>query len=141
MTSEKTIELDAELAGLDAANEALDNFALAHRWPEPALFPVRLALEEVLMNVITHGSDGTRVPRVRIRFGQTGERFVMEIADDGIAFDPLDAPEPDLEADLDDRPIGGLGVYLVRQLMDSVNYHHEGGRNVLTVSKAITPQA
>ena len=62
----------------------------------------------------------------------------MEIADNGKPYDPLSAPPPDIDSALDDRPIGGLGVYLVRQLMDDVRYCHDRGWNKLTLTKTIS---
>ena len=62
----------------------------------------------------------------------------MEIADNGIAFDPLQLPAPDLHAEIDDRPIGGLGIFLVRELMDSVTYRRDGDWNRLMVTKTLS---
>jgi serine/threonine-protein kinase RsbW len=60
---------------------------------------------------------------------------MAEVFDDGIAFDPLKVPPPDLTADLGSRPIGGLGVHFVKTLMDEVAYRRDGNRNVLTMRK------
>ncbi len=59
------------------------------------------------------------------------------IEDDGIAFDPLIAPPPDLDSDIEDRPIGGLGVYLVKEMMDEVEYARADGRNRVTLVKNV----
>ncbi len=137
MSEPITLELKAELAGLEQADQALDGFAARMAWPETTLFQLRLVLEEILMNVMAHGADGDRLPQVRLQIAQQGSLLVLEIADDGVAFDPLQAPVPDLDADLDDRPIGGLGVFLVRQLTDSVAYRREAGWNRLSVTKTV----
>jgi serine/threonine-protein kinase RsbW len=133
-----TLELKADMAGLQTADRALDEFAAPRAWPETALFQVRLVLEEIMMNVISYGSDGAVIPNVRLHLAQQGAALSMEIADDGVAFDPLQAPAPDLDADIDDRPIGGLGVFLVRELMDSVAYRREAGWNRLSVTKTLS---
>ena len=106
-------------------------------WPEKTLSHVRLVVEELMMNIIVHGSDGENVPHIRVHLAQQDGTLVMEIADDGVAFDPLQIPAPELDSSLDDRPIGGLGVHLVRGLMDSVTYRREGGWNRLSVTKAV----
>ncbi len=62
---------------------------------------------------------------------------MFEIADDGRAFDPLQAPVPDIGASLQDRAIGGLGIYLVRKTMDGVTYRRQDGRNVVTLTKLV----
>ena len=58
---------------------------------------------------------------------------IATVEDDGVPFDPRDAPLPDLDASLDERQAGGLGMHLVRSTMDGIDYRREGGRNVLTV--------
>ena len=133
-----TLELMADMASLETADRALDEFATRMAWSETALFQLRLVLEEIMMNVISYGSDGTAIPQVRLHLVQEGAALSMEIADDGVAFDPLQAPAPDLDADIDDRPIGGLGVFLVRELMDSVTYLREAGWNRLSVTKTLS---
>jgi anti-sigma regulatory factor (Ser/Thr protein kinase) len=66
----------------------------------------------------------------------------LTVEDNGPEFDPLTLPQPNLEANLADRPIGGLGVFLVRQLMDTVSYHRVGACNRLSMSKRIeVPEA
>jgi anti-sigma regulatory factor (Ser/Thr protein kinase) len=61
----------------------------------------------------------------------------LSLSDDGPAFDPLALPTPDLDAPLEERPVGGLGVYLVREMMDDVSYSHRGGRNCLSMWKSL----
>jgi len=130
-----TLELSADMAGLEKADKTLDEFALAVHLPEETLFQARLVLEEVLMNVISYGAGGGAVPDVQLNMAQKDGTLSMEIADNGIAFDPLQLPAPDLDADIDDRPIGGLGIFLVRELMDSVTYRRDGDWNRLMVTK------
>jgi len=132
-----TLELSADMAGLEKADKTLDELALAVHLPEETLFQVRLVLEEVLMNVISYGAGGGAVPRVKLSMAQEDSTLSMEIADNGIAFDPLQLPAPDLDAEIDDRPIGGLGIFLVRELMDSVTYRRDGDWNRLRVTKTV----
>ena len=132
-----TLELSADMAGLEKADKTLDELALAVHLPEETLFQVRLVLEEVLMNVISYGAGGGAVPHVQLNMAQKDGTLSMEIADNGIAFDPLQLPAPDLDAEIDDRPIGGLGIFLVRELMDSVTYRRDGDWNRLMVTKTV----
>jgi len=132
-----TLELLADMAGLEKADKTLDELALAVQLPEETLFQVRLVLEEVLMNVISYGAGGGAVPHVQLNMAQQDGTLSMEIADNGIAFDPLQLPAPDLDAEIDDRPIGGLGIFLVRELMDSVTYRRDGDWNRLMVTKTV----
>lgn len=137
MAYQITLELLADMAGLEKADKTLDELALAVQLPEETLFQVRLVLEEVLMNVISYGAGGGAVPHVQLNMAQQDGTLSMEIADNGIAFDPLQLPAPDLDAEIDDRPIGGLGIFLVRELMDSVTYRRDGDWNRLMVTKTV----
>ena len=132
-----TLELDAEIESLATADKAVGDFAESMSWPDEATFKVKLVLEEILMNVISYGGDSSHKPRITLHLSQQNDLLSMEISDNGIAFDPLTAPPPDLESDLDDRPIGGLGVHLVRELMDNVSYRYKDGRNHLLVTKTL----
>ena len=63
------------------------------------------------------------------------DRIDFTVSDSGVPFDPTDAPEPDLSADLKDRPVGGLGIYLVKRIMDEVSYARKNGKNILSMTK------
>jgi len=94
------------------------------------LMQMELAVEEAVVNICLYAYE---VPPgellVRIEPGES--RFVVEVIDEGVPFDPLAVAEPDLRADVADRAIGGLGVFLVRRVMDEVSYVRDGSRNVL----------
>jgi len=97
---------------------------------------IELAMEELLVNIFDYAypeSPG----EVSIRCGKTssmnGMAFTIEIADGGVPFDILSVSEPDLEAGIEDRPIGRLGVFVVKKLMSSVSYRHENGLNIVTL--------
>ena len=69
------------------------------------------------------------------------DQLVTELSDSGQPFNPLDAPPPEFELDLDDKPIGGLGIHLVRQLMDDMQYRREGAYNRVTLRQRLSPAA
>lgn len=94
-----------------------------------------VALDEVLANVATYAYQGEDRCYIDVRLSFDSDSIVAEIEDDGIAFDPLEAAEPDTTLPLEERPVGGLGIHLVRQLMDEVVYRRDGGRNRLTLVK------
>lgn len=100
-------------------------------------FTLRLALEELVVNVVNYaygeGGDGP----LEVSVERREDSIVMTFADEGVAFNPLERETPDITLPLDERPIGGLGIFLVRELMDDVAYHREGQRNILTIKKLV----
>ena len=91
------------------------------------------AIEEVFVNVCHYAYPGG-VGEVELACGREGDTFVVEIADSGVEFNPLSLPDPDTTADITEREIGGLGVYLIRKLIDNVSYQRKDGRNILRMA-------
>jgi len=84
-----------------------------------------------------HGSPAGRVPRVDVSLALYDGCLTLMIEDDGPSFDPLLLAAPDVTASLEERRVGGLGVYLVRQMMDAVSYRRLGGHNQLSMTKRV----
>jgi serine/threonine-protein kinase RsbW len=94
---------------------------------------MEIAAEEALVNVI-HYAYEAGTGDIEVACGlEDNEKFVIEMADSGIPFDPLTRAEPDISTGISDREIGGLGILLIRKLMDDVRYRHSSGKNVLTL--------
>lgn len=103
-------------------------------------FNLNLALEEVVVNVIEYAypSDETHTFSI-IAQGDPGDQLTLEVIDDGLAFDPTnDAPEVDTTLGVEERPIGGLGIFLVKKIMDEVTYQRTNNQNVLTMKKKLS---
>jgi anti-sigma regulatory factor (Ser/Thr protein kinase) len=98
---------------------------------------VNLSLDELLTNTISYGYDDAADHVIEVELAADGDRLTVVLRDDARAFDPTEAEAPDLDADLDDRPIGGLGIHLVRSFMDEVRYSRSNGYNLLTLTKYI----
>jgi anti-sigma regulatory factor (Ser/Thr protein kinase) len=93
--------------------------------------------EEILVNIMTYGHDAGQDHCIQVSLELVGQMVRLSFRDDGKAFNPLEVPEPDLDAPIEDRPIGGLGVYLVKELSESVSYERQGRYNTLTVEKKL----
>jgi anti-sigma regulatory factor (Ser/Thr protein kinase) len=115
---------------------AFDAFCEAERLPPEAAWRLRVALDEIVANVVAHGVPATGSAGVDVWFQRDGAVVEITVADDGPAFNPLDRPAPDLTLPLEAREPGGLGIALVRSLMDDVTYQRDG-RNKLTIRKRI----
>ena len=123
------------LAEIGKAAELIEAFGAAHGLSPGVVFKLNLALDEVVTNIISHAYDDADDHQIAIRVALDGEGVLVRVEDDGRAFNPLDAPRPDLGLDLANRAIGGLGVHIVRSVMDALEYRRENDRNILIMRK------
>ena len=131
-------KLDVNLYETGRLSEMVRRFGAWHGVPEDAIFKVNLSLDELLTNIVVHGGRGDPCVREIVLWLRTEkDKVSVELQDDGCAFNPLDAPLPDLDAGLLERDPGGLGIHLVRSLMDEIVYRRIGQRNQVTLIKLI----
>lgn len=126
-----TLPVNRELTRV--AHARLEAFALAADLPAKVMFAVDTALEELLQNVV----DYSGANEVKLRLTIEGGELRLELADDGRPFNPLVAAGPDLTLPLSERVVGGLGVHLVRRMMDRAAYEHRGGCNRVKLAKTL----
>lgn len=124
----------AEIARVVALIEEL---ASVQNLPASTIWPLNVALDEVLSNIISYGHEDGREHEILVRVSLEQGLMVAEVEDDGRAFDPLAAPSPDIDLPLEERGVGGLGIHIVRNLMDEVTYDRIAGRNRLTLKRAL----
>jgi len=133
LSTELRLKVETRHDELDRVTAAIEDFALEADWPLDLAFKVNLALEEIVINVMNYGHDDG-LHEIDITLTTEEDSLTIEIVDDGRPFDPLhDAPIPDVNAELEDRNIGGLGIHFVRKMMDDVRYRREEGKNHLTL--------
>jgi anti-sigma regulatory factor (Ser/Thr protein kinase) len=118
-----------------AALERLEACCRGAGFAEPALLELLIVAEEVLSNIAKYGFEPGRKPAAELCFWLSVSEAVLEFRDEGRAFDPLGQPPPDLDAPPEQRPHGGLGLPLVRALVDDARYVREGPTNVLRLVK------
>jgi anti-sigma regulatory factor (Ser/Thr protein kinase) len=134
-STQEHLRLNADEAELARLTAWLDDFCERHQIPEEAHYHLNIAVEELVLNAIKHGRCSPAQGAIGIGLSLSGPELDITITDTGIPFNPLNAPPPDLTSSLADRPIGGLGVHLVRSLMNSIEYKREGGENRLHLRK------
>ncbi len=105
--------------------------------PASAEYLAVLAIEEQATNCIKYGYDDAAEHVIEIELSLSGEEMVLTVTDDGHPFNPLNAPPPDTGSPIEDRPVGGLGIHLLRGLSDRIQYERLGDRNRLAIHKAI----
>lgn len=111
----------------------LEGFCQSHGISEDDMFNVRLVLDEAVINVIVHGYDDTRDHDINVALALDGSLLSIHIDDDGVAYNPLDAPPPRFDLPIEQRRIGGLGVHIMKTLAQSVDYHRTNDRNNLDI--------
>lgn len=115
---------------LQLVEQAIDAMAESENWPDELVFKVKLVVEELGLNIIDHGYGNDESKEIEIRLSTDGGALTIELIDEAKPFDPLnDTPLPDTSAGVEERPIGGLGVFLVKEMMDEAAYEREGNRN------------
>lgn len=133
------ISLANRLSEIAPLADRVSAFCAERGVSESVAFRINLALEELLTNTIKYGYADQGAHEIVIELQQFGDRVTVEIVDDGKPFDLTQAPMPDLDAPVEQRAIGGLGLHFVRTMMDEVRYCRDGSRNRVTLVKRTTP--
>jgi anti-sigma regulatory factor (Ser/Thr protein kinase) len=130
----QTLTLKNDRAEIPRLAAFIDSFCQPLGPTQGDLMSFHLALEEAVTNVINHGyRDGHAHEFTVALAAAPGGRVTAVVTDDAPAFDPVARPPVDTTLPLEERPIGGLGVHLIKNLMDSVRYERRDGRNILTL--------
>ena len=132
------LTLRCEVAEVARLLRFVEDFGRSRRLPDEVVFAVKVALEEVVSNIVGHGLGEGSGESVDIRTRLDATAWSFEVSDPGPPFSPLDRADPELDAPFEDRPAGGVGIFLVRRLVDELEYKRAGGRNVLTLRKRLT---
>ncbi len=133
----KRLILENELEQINLLAEYVDTIADEANIDPSLTMSINLALEEAVTNVVLYAYPEGEKGEVIIDAIINGKTLTFVITDRGIAFNPTEKEDADISLGVDDRPIGGLGIFLVRQLMDSVTYKRDGDYNILTISKSL----
>ena len=128
------MELPAETANLPRLLEFAGERIRTEGFDEETAVKLELAVEEILANIISYAYPGKK-GAIELTVGENDMRgFVIEIGDSGIPFDPLSVPEADTRSPLEERKIGGLGIFFMRKVVDVAHYRYENGKNILTLT-------
>ncbi|MGE0450097.1 MAG: ATP-binding protein [Vicinamibacterales bacterium] len=144
MASSVSLTLGNRLDELLRLDACVRSFGAEHELPDDLVFQLNVALDEIVTNVISYAYDDVADHDVVVRLSVDDQWVSAQVEDDGRAFNPLQVPRPDLAAGLDRPGVGGLGVYFVQSMMDSVEYCRRDGRNILIIARrrrqALEPQ-
>ena len=134
----KELTVDAVLENIPSVTAFIDGQLEALDCSMKAQMQIDVAIDELFSNIARYAyPDGPGKATVGIEFDEENRMCSVVFSDEGIPFDPLAQQAPDTSLPLMDRPVGGLGIFLVKKTMDAVEYLHENGRNILTIRKRI----
>ena len=137
MQHEFRMSVGADADGVEKVNAVFAEFAKTYALPEAVRRSLNIALDELLANELSHGMAGRDAGAVTVEVELDQERLTATITDDGPPFDPFKEAAPDTTLSVDERPNGGLGIHLVRELMDEVSYKRRDGHNVVVLVKRL----
>lgn len=134
MSNELNMKICNPDEGLVRLEHVVQDFSDSHGWPVALNFKIKLILEEIILNALNYGHPGKET-NVSLKLIDNGQDISMEIIDDGRPFDPLkEASVPNTEALLEDRPIGGLGVHLVKKMVSEISYERTSDKNTIRIT-------
>ena len=140
MTSKHSLTLPNDIETIPQLNEFIDTVAEEIGLDMSLTMSLNLAIEEAVVNVMEYAYPEGEQGNVDIEVIADDKWLTFIISDNGIPFDPTTQKDANTTLSAEERPIGGLGIFLVRQLMDSINYQRKDGKNILTLSKKMESQ-
>lgn len=133
----KQIILGNRISELPALTAFIESCGEEWQLRPEVVFNLQLALEECVTNVIMYAYPPEEQHTLQVTAELQKPELIFTIEDSGVPFDPTQVAEADTSLSAEERPIGGLGIYLVRQLMDAIEYRRDGDRNLLTLRKQV----
>jgi len=135
---EFSFELKSSLSELDKLCDKLENFGQKIGLPKKLIFEINLALDELFTNIISYGFADDEEHIIKVTLTPQKEKLCLCIEDDGTPFNPTDFATPDVAASVENCKIGGLGIHIMRKLMDEICYQRCDGKNILTLKKNLS---
>lgn len=138
MTEKTTLTLKNDVTELERVMAFLSDLCARHSIPPDTEYDLKLSLDEVVTNVAKHAYPQGEEHTFTLQITLSIDEFEARVEDSGVAFNPIEHPLPDLDAPLEERKEGGLGIFLVRQIMTNVEYQRVAGKNLLILRKKLT---
>lgn len=129
--------LTSSITELDRLNEKMTWVGEQWDLSGKTVLQINLALDELFTNVVSYGLEEASGQQITFTLINHGNEIKIVVTDSGKAFDPTQAPNPDLGTPLEDQQVGGLGIFLIRQYTDHIDYERTGGKNITTLTKKI----
>ena len=138
MSAQLNLRVRNAFAEIPPANEATSRWLADNHAPPAADYLANLAIEEFVTNCIKYGFNDSNEHVIDIELRLSPDELVLIVTDDGNPFNPLKCPEPDINLPVEERPIGGLGIFMLRKMFDGMDYAREDGKNRVTLRKSFS---
>ena len=135
--SDYCFELKSKLSELKTLCRHLEDCGNVLELPQKCLFEINLGLDELFTNIISYGFEDELEHQIKFTLAKDRETLVVQVEDDGRPFNPLDVTGPEISRDIDSINIGGLGIHLVKKMMDNIDYQRIEGKNKLILKKCV----
>ena len=133
----KHFVIENQVGELTAMAEKMMELAKKWELPQAITVNINLVIEEALTNIIFYAFPDNNKHDIKVSVTLNNNMLTIEITDDGIPFNPLSQQQPDITLPAEERPVGGLGIFLISQIMDKMDYKRHENQNILTLSKSI----
>jgi serine/threonine-protein kinase RsbW len=132
-----SFELKNELSELEQLCQNCEEIGRDINISDKAIFEMNLALDELFTNIISYGFSDQKEHTIKINITLEGDQLHMRIEDDGVPFNPLESKTPDFQCGIEECKIGGLGIHLIKKMMDDVQYQRVSDKNILLLRRKI----
>ena len=137
MTNKKVkhFVIENQISELSLLAEEIENLANKWQLPQALAMNINLVIEEAVTNIIFYAFTDAAKHEIRITISVNNNRLSIKFTDNGIPFDPLSHQKPDITLPAEERTVGGLGIFLMSQIMDEMHYSRKKDQNILTLTK------
>jgi serine/threonine-protein kinase RsbW len=139
VTQVLSIALVSDRREIERLSGLVEQFGEANGLGADDINAVNLLLDEIVVNIISHGYDDKLEHQILVNLALENDVLSIRVEDDGRPFNPLEAPAPNLDLPIEERAIGGLGIFIARSIADQMQHYRENGRNVLVIEKRVSP--
>ncbi|MBF88489.1 MAG: histidine kinase [Candidatus Marinimicrobia bacterium] len=137
MSKQFSVLISNKNSEISIIREKFESFALKNEVEKNIRRNIQIALDEILSNTIQYGYENNSVDKIKVKFLIDHTNLVIEIIDNAKTYNILEKDDPDISKSIEEKPLGGLGIYLVKNLMSKVKYESVNGTNHLTLIKKL----
>jgi len=130
-------ELKSKLSELNRLCRYLEDCGDVLNLPQKCIFEINVGLDELFTNIVSYGFDDDLEHQIKFSLAKDDDKLIVHVEDDGVPFNPLDVRTGSVSTDLDSTDIGGLGIHLVKNMMDDIDYKRSEGKNKVILQKSV----